>query len=714
MKNIINHSLILISILFVSLFANAQDGDLISIAQMDKPFYAFGGLQLDSSININYIDATDGYKFVYEYSRDGRTSLEEFYSGFDITTNKWIGVTKGETTFLIGGGATFIGYVWDYATSEWVYSRQVYDIFGLNKRSSSIIYLDWDTSTQSFELSSKEEYEYDAFDNLLKLTTYEWKNSTWTNYSKHSYSYDDNNNLTSTVTTNWSGSNWVNDMKYTITYNVDGQVKSEEYFQWNTTKKAWIALMQTNYTYIPYGAANGKISTKAQWIWDSSKNEYVGYNKTKYTYDDKGYLQIRESQESAGGYLWNTNAIETYVRDANDNILSYTYEFVSLGPLTHNEHKYDNNNNRISTVSYTWDKKTSNWIKSSEEKREYDTNNNLLSIAFYDNQNILTSKTTYYYSASNYCSIDIDLDYTYVWDGKTPEYWYSGDSIAAITKINNNSTESFTGSLALQLINEEDDNISQFIDIVDKKNSEIDPRDYQFVRFEGKIIVPKGKYLVYLLYKESNNDDWKLAGATEGYFNPDTFVVSEKEIIKEYVILAQRKVNTNWYYLTSVNAGTIYTPHLEAINSGTPNKSLIQTSNLADKYIWNIEESNGSILLKNGEEYISYSSGNTAYMSVSGRLLSANKIDDGLTQYWFVDSSNATRYLSLNTNNDYFSFYKGTQAQNLLVLEYGFNPSTFVENISIDANSPNKLLRNGQIYILRGNNTYTVTGQLVK
>ena len=192
-------------------------------------------------------------------------------------------------------------------------------------------------------------------------------------------------------------------------------------------------------------------------------------------------------------------------------------------------------------------------------------------------------------------------------------------------------------------------------------------------------------------------------------------MVSTKPIIKEYVILAQRKTNANWYYLTSVNAGTEYTPHLEAINSGTSDKTKVQRANLEDKFIWTIEELEANVLLKNGDEYISYSSGNTAYMSANGRLLTqetGNPSD--LVCYTFIDSGNNKRYLSLNTTNDYFSFYKGTQAQNLLVLEYGEDTATYIENININHQTANKILHNGQILILRGDKTYTLQGQEVK
>lgn len=538
----------------------------------------------------------------------------------------------------------------------------------------------------------------------------------WVNSEKTSYTYDENKNIISTISSKWSNSTWVNNSKIAQVFNNLNQLTSREIFQWNTTKKAWVPLMEYNYVYNTSGAANGKIYTESQWIWDSSQNEYVAYEKTKYTYDTNGYLQIEESQEPAGlGYLWNTKSTETYVRDSHGNVLSYVMESTSVGPISHYTYTYDGRNNRLSTTTYDWDNNSEAWVIARVERRSYDGYNNLLSITSFNSQDVQTSVTTYYYSSSDYCPIDIDWNYMFTWDGEFPKQWYTGDSIAVVTKINNNNEEPFSGSLALQLVNDDDEDISQFVTVLNLEDSVIESYNYQFVRFEGKLIVPAGNYLVYLLYKESATDNWKLAGVTEGHYNPDTFVVSTKPIIKEYVILAQRKTNANWYYLTSVNAGTEYTPHLEAINSGTNDKTKVQRANLEDKFIWTIEESESSVLLKNGNEYISYSSGNTAYMSANGRLLTQETgIPSDLVCYTFIDSGNNKRYLSLNTTNDYFSFYKGTQAQNLLVLEYGEKIATYVENTNINQQTANKVFKDGQIYILRGDKTYTVTGQEVK
>lgn len=148
-----------------------------------------------------------------------------------------------------------------------------------------------------------------------------------------------------------------------------------------------------------------------------------------------------------------------------------------------------------------------------------------------------------------------------------------------------------------------------------------------------------------------------------------------------YVILGRRSTSSSWYYLTSVNANTEYTPHLEAVNSGVTDRSKISTFGLEEKYIWHIEDTTGGFLLRNNDKYVSYFGVNTMGMSDTGQVLYSTAVVGDLVNYWFWDNNDNIRYLSLNTTHDYFSFYTGTQAQNLLVLKYGALPKIDCKNL---------------------------------
>lgn len=106
-------------------------------------------------------------------------------------------------------------------------------------------------------------------------------------------------------------------------------------------------------------------------------------------------------------------------------------------------------------------------------------------------------------------------------------------------------------------------------------------------------------------------------------------------------------------------------------------------------------------------------------MSENGKLLTEDESSvEGLTQYYFTDSG-TKRYLSLNkdTKYNYFSFYKGTQAQDLLFLEFSVNhiPTTIESVNNENKNIPIKVINNDQIYIiLPDGRTYNVLGIKMK
>lgn len=697
-------------VLSLPLMAKRQTMELKPIEQMGKPFNAFGGLKLDSMTYFNNNDElafeSKATKYVYEYSRDGRVNIKAYYDSYDEVNQMWIGHNKDEYTYLPGGNIIYKKYGWDNITLDWTLNRQVNDNYDSEEHNTSTTYFEWDSSTNSLAISNKEEYEYDSFDNIVLVTTFVWSNSKWVNSQKVSYEYDTNKNMTSAVTTKWNNNAWTNESYITQTFNESNQLIKRTAYQWNSSK-AWVPLVEFNYVYVTSGAASGKIYTESQWIWDSSQDDFVANAKTKYTYDENGYLQVEISQEPAVGYLWNTTSTETYERDSHGNVLSYIWESVSAGPILHYEYTYDNRNNRLSTTTYDWDNSSETWIKSQVTRYSYDENNNLLSIASFDDKNEQTNITTYYYSPSNYCPIDMDWDYMYTWNDAFPKQWYSGDSIAIVTKINNNSNEPFKGDIALQLINEEDEEISQYVDFLSMKDSIIKPYNYQFVRFEGKINVPHGNYLVYLMYRESSFGEWKLAGVTDGHFNPDTFVVSGIDL-NEYYIVAKRP-SGNYYFFTPEKVSG--KNRLVAVDAGTSIRSDIDTIHTSEDYLWKYEDNK---LKNHNGQYLSCTAAKSAVMNNTGISLTKTDNSDGTVTFTHEASETETWYFSLGLSGyDYFVFYaNANQITHMLMLPKGKDSTTetFIIKSSPQAQ---KILRNGQILIQRGEKTYTLQGQEV-
>ena len=183
---------------------------------------------------------------------------------------------------------------------------------------------------------------------------------------------------------------------------------------------------------------------------------------------------------------------------------------------------------------------------------------------------------------------------------------------------------------------------------------------------------------------------------------------------EEFVVLAQRNVNSNWFYMTA-DLGTAGTKRFQAVDAGTPNKSMINTSPTDSKYIWSFEEVAGGIALVNEKQYASWKSGNSAILSTTPMALNITDISDDQVNMSFVDNEGNTRYLSLNATvgNNYFAFYKGTtQKCNLLVIPYGEKITTELETITLtETPIVQKIMRDGQLLILRDGKTYNVMGQ---
>ena len=188
-----------------------------------------------------------------------------------------------------------------------------------------------------------------------------------------------------------------------------------------------------------------------------------------------------------------------------------------------------------------------------------------------------------------------------------------------------------------------------------------------------------------------------------------------EEPADEFIVLAQRNENSNWFYMTA-DLGTAGTKRFQAIDAGTPNKALINTSPTDTKYIWSFEEVDGGVALVNGEQYASWKSGNSAILSTTPMALNITDVSEDQVNMSFVDGEGYTRYLSLNATagNNYFAFYKGTtQKCNLLIIPYGEKITTDIDVILHETPIIHKVIRDGQLLIIRDGKTYNAQGILI-
>lgn len=125
----------------------------------------------------------------------------------------------------------------------------------------------------------------------------------------------------------------------------------------------------------------------------------------------------------------------------------------------------------------------------------------------------------------------------------------------------------------------------------------------------------------------------------------------------KYAIVASRAKETdkNWFYMSAAKDGT--KDRFQAINTEKTDINAVNLKDLPDDYIWELVADGSNWKLKNGSQYITWTSNNTAKLDATGKSLTFN-IADNQVEAYFNDGT-ADRYLSLNgtTGNNYFAFY---------------------------------------------------------
>ena len=103
-------------------------------------------------------------------------------------------------------------------------------------------------------------------------------------------------------------------------------------------------------------------------------------------------------------------------------------------------------------------------------------------------------------------------------------------------------------------------------------------------------------------------------------------------------------------------------------------------------------------------------------MNDTGIELTKTNNSDGSVTFTHAASETETWYFSLAlVGNDYFVFYaNANQFTHLFMLPKGNNATTTPISLIEATPQTHKIMRNGQLLILRGEKVYTTTGQEVR
>lgn len=153
-----------------------------------------------------------------------------------------------------------------------------------------------------------------------------------------------------------------------------------------------------------------------------------------------------------------------------------------------------------------------------------------------------------------------------------------------------------------------------------------------------------------------------------------------------YMVFARRN-DTSDYFKMAAELTTGSTKRYKAVGIGDNYIGLETTAKQDSAFIWEVEKSGDTFLLKNKNLYSTWNSGNSAALAATGKPLTITPNTDGSYSVAFEDGTN-TRYLSLNktVGNDYFAYYAGTgQMVNLRFEPYHY---TEVPEITVKAKMP--------------------------
>jgi len=289
-------------------------------------------------VNGNYVSLK-----TYRYDDAGRT----------IETDEWkwvngvkTGVTKSETDFYASGKTKM--------TASW----------------------GWDSNTNDWRGSSKNEYTYNTAGQTTLWVISQWYNGVWAGESRYTYTYDERGNKTASIyeVYDLSASKWVGSSKYEYAYDNKDRPTDQAYYTWNT-----------------------------------SANDWVGANRNVYAYDANGNTILEHYYKSMVNGEWQNGWRKEYAFDANKNRTSYTYySSYSNGSWVGNTKDttmfYNGTKKVLWKITYKWLKPSKIWAYNVKQVYDYDAAGNTTEDAKYSYKNddwAGTSRTTWTFVYTN-------------------------------------------------------------------------------------------------------------------------------------------------------------------------------------------------------------------------------------------------------------------------------------------------------------------------
>lgn len=204
------------------------------------------------------------------FDANGRQTAQEVFAW---DNDNWRYKSLYEYEYNSAGKQTLSQYsVWSAVAQDLVYSNKWVWVYGENGNTIEEYWL----YNNGWVGSSKKVNEYDAKGNKTLSEVYSgWENNAWKGKSRTASVFDANNKEIEKYTYKWTSTGWANNYWYSKQY--DGtKVIDEATYSWKDEN--WVGSSRTSRTY-----SGSKISDEIVWKWNETDWEHKSRIETEYT-----------------------------------------------------------------------------------------------------------------------------------------------------------------------------------------------------------------------------------------------------------------------------------------------------------------------------------------------------------------------------------------------------------------------------------------------
>ncbi|MEA3495720.1 MAG: T9SS type A sorting domain-containing protein, partial [Bacteroidota bacterium] len=228
--------------------------------------------------------------YLYSYDNYNHLILKKCY-GYDFYHENWNSYMEYHWFYNSSSCLTEYAEKWwcnKTSSLEW-HSREEYKYHDEKKIRKN--QYDWDDNKKQIFLDKIYLYNYNLFDSLKEITTYQLSDTDTSLYRRFEYNYGNHHYIRKQYEYDWNSydNNWVLDSEFSYEFDY----KTGLLFKKEGFNGSGLGIYKKVYKY----TNENKIQTALEHDWDRDNKIWVKYNKTEYTYNQDGKLILEERFE---------------------------------------------------------------------------------------------------------------------------------------------------------------------------------------------------------------------------------------------------------------------------------------------------------------------------------------------------------------------------------------------------------------------------------